>query len=104
MVEGYLKKVMSDQKNNIQQSLDLAEIKVSEIKELYQKYIDDFDFDEKEKKEFILVFEKALDTLVNSFLSQSTNIFIKKIVRLKNRELDNQIFETFQNLTLDTWA
>ena len=95
---------MSDQKNNIQQSLDLAEIKVSEIKELYQKYIDDFDFDEKEKKEFILVFEKALDTLVNSFLSQSTNIFIKKIVRLKNRELDNQIFETFQNLTLDTWA
>lgn len=95
LVEGYLKRVMNNQKNNIQQSLELAEIKVSEMKELYHNYIDDFDFDQSEKNEFIAIFEKALDTLVNSFLSQSTNIFIKKIVRQKNRELENQIFETF---------
>lgn len=99
LVEGYLKRVMNDKKNNIQQSLELAEIKVNEMKELYHRYIDEFDFDQTEKNQFIAIFQKALDTLVNTFLSQSTNIFIKKIVRLKNRELDNQIFETFQNLT-----
>ena len=78
-------------------------LKKDEFNTTYDEFLDQFNFSDAKKAEYKENFILEIANQVTSLLSSSANAFIKKLTRNYLKNITDKIFDTFQNLTRETW-
>lgn len=96
--------LMQNQNESSASILKTIALQKDDAKMRYANFLENFDFDEKKKQEYYRYFNLKVSNSVTGFLSSSANAFIKKLIRNYMKNVDDKIFETFQNLKAETWS
>lgn len=105
---GQMKRAMTTLINNNSENssavLRSIVLKKDEFNATYDEFLDSYNFSEAKKDEYKENFILEIANQVTSLLSSSANAFIKKLTRNYLKNITDKIFETFQNLTRETWG
>ena len=98
-----MKTMINSQNESSASVLKTIVLQKDDLKMKYTAFLERFNFEEQKNNEYHRYFNLKLTGTVTSFLSSTANSFIKKIIRNYMKIIDDLIFDTFQNFTIETW-
>lgn len=102
-MERNLKKISSQTSSNVSNILQLIVQEKQEKVQKYRSYINKYQIEESKTREFKSYFEIELASKISKFLSSSTQVFCRKMIRAYITDIDQRISLTYINFTKESW-